>query len=264
MRDLKVKIIQASLVWENIEQNLKNFDLEIAQIQEPSDLIVLPEMFSTGFTMNVHRCAETEEGEAVKWMKEKAGENNCVVAGSLLIKDNNKFFNRFFWMKPDGNYETYDKRHLFRMSEEHLTMSAGMNRIIAELNNWKFNLQICYDLRFPVWSKNNFKAGLYDYDVLIYVANWPEVRSHAYKSLLKARAIENQSYVIWANRVGMDNKQIFHSGDSMVIDPYGKIIAQAEAGKEERLSAILSGQLLEDFRTKFRLGDDWDHFVVEH
>ena len=263
MQDLKINIVQSDLVWEDIGQNLKNFDQKIAQISESTDIIVLPEMFSTGFTMNVNKCAETEDGSAVKWMRDTSKEKKCVIAGSLLIKDNDKFYNRFFWMKPDGNYETYDKRHLFGMSDEHLTISAGVQRKIVELNNWKFNLQICYDLRFPIWSKNNYAAGQYAYDVLIYVANWPEVRSFAYQSLLVARAIENQSFVIWVNRVGRDNNQIYHSGDSMVIGPNGSILNQASPGKEESREVTLNWQLLRDFRNKFRFGQDWDHFTIQ-
>ncbi len=263
MQDLKIDIIQSDLIWEDIGQNLKNFDRKIAQVSEATDVIILPEMFSTGFTLNVNKCAETEDGIAVKWLKRKAMEKKCVLAGSLLITDKGKFYNRFFWMKPDGNYETYVKRHLYRMGDEHLTMSAGVERKIVELKNWKFNLQICYDLRFPVWSKNNYTAGHHAYDALIYVANWPEVRNYAYKSLLVARAIENQSFVIWVNRVGNDNNQFFHSGDSMVVDPFGKIIAQAGSGKEENHSVVLSGQLLENFRAKFKVGLDWDNFSVQ-
>ncbi|NOX46472.1 MAG: amidohydrolase [Chlorobi bacterium] len=261
--DLKATLIQSNLVWENIEANLKNFDLKIANIDNSPDLIVLPEMFATGFTMNVDKCAENEDGKVVSWLMEKAKQKNCVITGSVLIEDEGKYFNRMFWMKPDSSYETYNKRHLFRMGNEHKTMSAGKERKIVELNGWKINLQICYDLRFPVWSKNNFRDGKYGYDALLYIANWPEIRSHAYKSLLKARAIENQSYVIWVNRVGKDGKDIFHSGDTMIVDPYGEIIVQAKAGKEQPLTGFLSKQKLEDFRKKFTVGMDWDGFDVQ-
>jgi predicted amidohydrolase len=179
-----------------------------------------------------------------------------------LIEDGGKYFNRMFWVKPDGFYETYDKRHLFRMGNEHKTMSAGAERKIVELKGWKINMQICYDLRFPVWSKNNFEDGKYEYDALLYIANWPEIRSLAYKSLLTARAIENQSYVIWVNRVGKDGNNIYHTGDTMILDPYGEIIYQIEAGKEQRISGTLSKQKLEDFRKKFTVGMDWDGFDV--
>ena len=262
MADLKTTLVQSNLIWEDIEANLKNFDRKIANIANSPDLIVLPEMFATGFTINVGKCAEKEDGQIVSWLREKAKQKNCVIAGSVLIEDEERYFNRMFWARPDGTYETYDKRHLFRMGNEHMTMSAGNERKIVDLNGWKINLQICYDLRFPVWSKNNFKDGEYEYDALLYIANWPEVRSQAYKSLLVARAIENQCYVIWENRVGKDGNNIFHSGDSMIVDPYGEIIYRAEAGKEQNISGILSKQKLEDFRKKFRLGMDWDEFAI--
>ena len=167
-----------------------------------------------------------------------------------------------FWVRPNGSYEFYNKRHLFSMANEQHRISQGKDKKITNLKDWNFNLHICYDLRFPVWSKNNLTNGTFDYDVLLYVANWPEVRSNAYKALLIARAIENQCYVIWVNRVGYDNNRVFHSGDSMVIDPSGKIIAKAEPGKEEILSCTLSGTFLVDFRDKFRFSSDWDRFTI--
>jgi len=258
MVDLKITLIQSEIVWENIEQNLENFDKRLVNITGQTNLIVLPEMFSTGFTMNVKQCAEKEDGKAVTWLKKQAENKNCVMAGSVLTEDKGEYFNRMFWVKPDGTFETYDKRHLFRMGNEHKTMSQGSERKIVKLNGWKINLQICYDLRFPVWSKNNYKDGSYEYDVLLYIANWPQVRNHAYKSLLTARAIENQAYVIWVNRIGNDNNKIYHSGDSMIVDPNGKIIYQADAGKEQSLTGILSKHRLDDLRNKFAVGMDWD------
>ena len=263
MNDLKVSLIQSDIAWENPDKNLENFGKKLEQITDTPDLIVLPEMFSTGFTMNVDKCAEEENGKVVSWLKEQAQRKNCVIAGSVLFEEDGQYFNRMFWIKPDGTYEIYDKRHLFRMGNEHKTMSQGTDRKIVELNGWKINLQICYDLRFPVWSKNNYKDGVYEYDVLLYISNWPEVRSHAYKSLIKARAIENQCYVIWVNRVGKAGNNVFHSGDTMIADPYGEIISLAEAGKEQTITGILSKQKLEDFRKKFTVGMDWDGFTIE-
>ncbi|OQX72441.1 MAG: nitrilase family protein, partial [Bacteroidetes bacterium 4484_249] len=163
MIDLKVVLIQSDIVWENTEQNLKNFEKKLADVSAQPDLIVLPEMFGTGFTMNVKKCAEKENGKIVSWLKQQAKTKNCVIAGSVLIEDMGKYFNSMFWMKPDGTYDVYKKRHLFRMGNEHKTMSQGTERKIVELNGWRINLQICYDLRFPVWSKNNFKVGNYEY-----------------------------------------------------------------------------------------------------
>lgn len=262
MTDLKISLIQSDIAWENPDKNFESFGKKLEQITDIPDLIVLPEMFSTGFTMNVDKCAEKESGQVITWLKEKAMNRNCVIAGSVLIEEDGQYFNRMFWMKPDGTYETYNKRHLFRMGNEDKTMSPGKEREIVELNDWKINLQICYDLRFPVWSKNNFKDGVYEYDILLYTANWPEVRSIAYKSLIKARAIENQCYVIWVNRVGHDGNNIYHSGDSMIADPYGEIISLADAGKEQTITGVLSKQKLEDFRKKFTVGMDWDGFDV--
>lgn len=262
MQDLKISLIQSDIEWENISQNLKNFDGLIDKAYSGCDLIVLPEMFSTGFTMNVEKCAQTINGPAVQWMKEKAEEKNAVISGSVLINDNDKFYNRMIWMKPDGSAESYNKRHLFRMGKEHETMSQGLSPKIVELHGWKFNLQICYDLRFPVWSKNRYSNNHHDYDVLIYVANWPEIRSFAYRSLLVARAIENQAFVIWVNRIGKDGYGVNHSGDSMIIDPAGKIIKESEPYVNDILSIDLLYEDLLETRSKFKVGLDWDEYKV--
>jgi predicted amidohydrolase len=263
MQDLKVVLVQTDIVWENISANLENFERKIEAVSPETDLILLPEMFTTGFTMNTEQYAETEDGAGLSWMDKTAGKLNAVLAGSLLIRDHNRFYNRFFWVRPGGNVDFYDKRHLFTMAGEQLKITGGKEQKVVSLNDWNFGLQVCYDLRFPVWSKNNFSNGKFGYDVLIYVANWPEIRNHAYKSLVVSRAIENQCYVIWVNRVGYDNNRILHSGDSMVVDPSGKIIAQAGPGNEETLSVTLSGTALVDFRDKFRFSADWDKFTIQ-
>jgi len=263
MQNLKTTIIQSDIVWEDIDQNLDHYENKLNQIVDTPDLIVLPEMFNTGFTMNIEKCAELENGKTISWLQKKASEKNCVIAGSLLVNEAGKYYNRLFWVSPDGNYETYDKRHLFRMGLEHHTMSQGLYKKVVQLNDWKINLQICYDLRFPAWSKNNYDNDQYDYDVLLYIANWPKVRSFAYKSLLLARAIENQSFVIWVNRVGNDGNGVYHSGDSMVIDPTGKVLAKASPGAEEILSLEFSRLHLNDLRDKFKVGLDWDKFHID-
>jgi len=262
MQNLKISLIQSDIEWEDIYQNIKNFDGLIDKFDKDRDLIVLPEMFSTGFTMNVEKCAQTIDGPAVQWMKKKAEEKNAVISGSVLINDNDKFYNRMIWMKPDGSSEIYDKRHLFRMGKEHEIMSQGLSPKIVELHGWKFNLQICYDLRFPVWSKNRFRNNIHDYDVLIYVANWPEIRSFAYRSLLVARAIENQAFVIWVNRIGEDGNGIAHSGNTMIIDPAGKIIKESQACENDILSIDLLYEDLLEIRSKFKVGLDWDEYNV--
>ncbi|MEZ5084369.1 MAG: amidohydrolase [Bacteroidales bacterium] len=263
MQDLTISLIQADLFWEDPDRNLSKFDRILGNIDPNSDLVVLPEMFNTGFTMNVQKCAETEKGKSIIWLRNKAKELNCVISGSLLIEEKNKFYNRLFWMRPDGSFEFYNKRHLFRMSNEHLTMTGGKEIKIVGLKGWKINLQVCYDLRFPVWSKNALTDGIHAYDILLYVANWPEIRKQAYEKLLHARAIENQAYVVWVNRVGKDGNNIVHSGDSSVIDPYGNVLKKALPMKEEILTAKLSWEVLSDFRKKFQVGLDWDDFRIE-
>ncbi|MCD4736482.1 MAG: nitrilase family protein [Bacteroidales bacterium] len=262
MQDLKIVLVQTDIVWEDPEKNIIKLNGLLAQIPGDTDIIILPEMFQTGFTMNVEDASETTDGPSILWMKEKADELNTIITGSILTQVNGLYFNRMYWIGPEKPVVTYDKRHLFRMGMEHHVMSAGENTTITKYQDWKFNLQICYDLRFPVWSKNTFNDGNYKYDTLIYVANWPETRRDAYLSLLKARAIENQCYVIWVNRVGEDGSGIVYSGDSMVIDPGGKIIGQAKRAEEEMVFVGLSYSALVECRGNFRVGEDWDAFEV--
>lgn len=260
MNDLKISIIQSDLHWENKEENLKMFSQKMASISEPTDLIVLPEMFTTGFSMRPELLAEPMSGNAVSWMKEKAKEKNCVITGSFICEDNGKHFNRLVWMNADGTYSVYDKRHLFRMGDEDNHYGHGQKKIIVELKGWKICPLICYDLRFPVWARNT-KENLYD--ALIYVANWPERRSHPWKSLLVARAIENQSYTIGVNRVGNDGNDIYHSGDSVALNFKGEIIRKIESGKEVIETINLKYSDLEDFRKMFPVMLDADDFEIK-
>ena len=262
MQDLKVTVIQSDLIWENAEINIENFNKKIDAINDITDLIILPEMFNTGFSINPENCAEDENGKSVKWLESKAREMNCVITGSVLINDKGKFYNRLFWMPPDGNYLQYDKRHLFRMSDEYKIFSGGKDKIIASLKAWKILPLICYDLRFPVWSKNNFIEEQYDYDIVIYIANWPEARSSVWKSLLVARAIENQAYAIGVNRIGNDGHGTSHSGDTMIVDPKGHIICSFDPHKELIQTVVLSYNDLDTFRKKFPVGLDWDQFKI--
>lgn len=264
MKDLKVAIIQSDLIWENPEKNLKRFDEKIDSILEQPNLILLPEMFNTAFSINPDKCAETINGYTFNWLKNKAEKSDSVIAGSLLISENNKYYNRLFWMQPNGEYLYYDKRHLFRMSDEFKIFNKGDKRSIVELNGWKINLNICYDLRFPVWSRNTFKDGIYEYDILINLANWPESRSIIWQTLLKARAIENQSYVIGVNRIGRDGFDTPHSGDSMIVDPLGNLLVQATPNEEAVITQTLSYDLITDFRKKFTVGYDWDLFEIKN
>jgi predicted amidohydrolase len=262
MQDLNVAVIQAELEWENCEVNLNRFDELLKQLHANIDLLVLPEMFSTGFSINPRKIAEKPDGRAFSWMREKAVSLNCAVTGSILIDESGNYFNRLFWISPDGTFETYDKRHLFRMGREFQIVTAGKNRNIVEFKGWKILPLICYDLRFPVWSKNRYQDNNYEYDLLIYVANWPVPRSFAWQQLLIARAIENQSYCIGANRVGRDGKNIAHSGDSVILDFHGNILTKAETNKVQIIYGTLSPEPLQQFRNEFTVGADWDNFTI--
>ncbi len=264
MNDLKITIIQSDLHWENPLANLNNFDTKIDNVSEKADIIVLPEMFNTAFSINPAKCAETMDGPTVKWLQHKAKEKNCIIVGSILIDDNGAFYNRMVWMQPDGSYSTYDKRHLFRMSDEYKLFNGGNSRTVVEYKEWKINLNICYDLRFPVWGRNTYKDGEYEYDLMIYVANWPESRSYIWQTLLKARAIENQSYIIGVNRVGVDGFETSYSGDSMFVDPIGNVLLQASTSEEGIYTLQLSKASLHEFRNKFTVGLDWDEFEVKY
>ncbi|MCB2221316.1 MAG: nitrilase family protein [Bacteroidetes bacterium] len=262
MQDLNIILVQTSIHWEKPHDNRIMFDQKLRTIDSFPDLIVFPEMFNTGFTMKASRFCEPAEGPTFHWIQEKAAEYKCVIAGSILTEDGGHYFNRMYWVRPDGRFDFYDKRHLFRMGNEHKTMTQGNHQKIVEFKGWKICLQICYDLRFPVWSRNRYKDGIYAYDLLIYVANWPAMRRNAYLSLLKARAIENQSCVLWVNRVGKDGHGVDHSGDTMGIDAYGNTVAVARPDHEQLLTLTLAGSELLNFRDKFRVGLDWDDFRV--
>ncbi len=269
MQDLKITIIQSNLHWENIEANLKMFSKKISSIKEKTDLIVLPEMFNTGFTMNNKPLAEKMNGRTVEWMKQMAKEKNCVVTGSIMVEDKKKYYNRLIWMLPNGKFKTYDKRHLFRYAGEEKYYSAGKKKLIVELNGWNICPMVCYDLRFPVWIRNRLTPNPSPrgegqrgaaYDVLIFVANWPERRNYPREALLLARAIENQSYVIGVNRVGKDGGDINHSGDSVFINPQGEVISKAKPNEEAIMTVELSYSALEEWRKKFPAWMDADKF----
>jgi omega-amidase len=255
---LKVTIIQTSLKWEAIEENLEKFENKIKCIDNKTDIIVLPEMFSTGFSMNPAKLAQQMEGEAVFWMKEMAKQCNAVIIGSLIIEENLKYFNRLLVVFPDGLIQYYDKKHLFAMAGENSAYSAGNEKLIFNYKGWKICPLICYDLRFPVWIRNKN-----DYEVLIFVANWPEKRSNHWKILLQARAIENQSYVVGVNRIGEDGNKYIYSGDSCVIDPMGKKISTTEAYKENIETIALSHEQLINTRKLLPFYLDSDQFHID-
>lgn len=254
---LKITIFQAYIFWENIPKNLDNLSLRISSLREKTDLIVLPEMFNTGFTTNVEKCAEPMGGATMMWMYANAQQYNCVVCGSLIIKEDEKYYNRFIWMNPDGTYVQYDKRHLFAMAKEDQYFTRGNKRVIVQLKGWKICPMICYDLRFPVWSKNQNAA----YDLLIYVANWPDKRSAHWRSLIPARAIENQAFVVGVNRVGHDGNEQYYMGGSMCISPSGSVVYYKPEYEDLYTFTIYPKDLEED-RTNLPFLQDSDDFSL--
>ena len=262
MSTLTITTIQSNLIWEEKSANLRLLEQKIINIEEKTEIVVLPEMFSTGFSMKPEMLAETMDGETVEWMKRVSRENSIVLTGSIMIKEDGNYFNRLIWMLPNGQYGHYDKRHLFAFGEEDKHYSPGSKRLIASVKGWKINLLVCYDLRFPVWARQKKSEAGAEYDVLIYVANWPERRSHAWKTLLCARAIENQCYVVGVNRVGTDAKNILYSGNSLVIDPLGQVLYHM-ADDEDVNTITLQKEMLEDVRSKFPFWKDADRFNIE-
>lgn len=262
MQDLTISLVQVDVAWEDITQNLLRFDACLEPLAGKQDLIVLPEMFNTGFTVHPEKFAETPGGPASQWMSKKAAELDSVVCGSLIIKESGYYYNRMIWMRPDGSFESYDKRHLFRMANEHLKFKPGKKRLILDLKGWKIFPLICYDLRFPVWAKNTYKTGVYEYDVLVYLANWPEIRNLAWKIFLQARALENLSYVAGVNRIGQDGTGKIYSGDTRLVDCKGQVVQELPEYQEGILHCVLSGEELCDARNKFNVGLDWDKFTI--
>ncbi len=235
---------------------------KIASIKEKAEVVVLPEMFSTGFSMKPKELAETMDGETLQWMKRVAAERKIILTGSVIIEEEGNYYNRLIWMLPNGQYGVYDKRHRFAYAEEDKHYTAGNKRLIASVKGWKINLLICYDLRFPVWARQQAQPGEMEYDLLIYVANWPERRAQAWKTLLQARAIENQSYVVGVNRVGDDGNDIHYSGESMVIDPLGEIL-YTKKDAEDIFTIELDKKHLDTVREKFPFWKDADDFTIQ-
>jgi len=261
MSALLITTIQTNLHWEDKTANLQMLEEKISSISIKTEVVVLPEMFSTGFSMKPEELAETMEGETVQWMKRTAAAKKIVLTGSLIIKEGNNYYNRLIWMLPNGQYGVYDKRHRFAFAGEDNHYTAGTKRLIASVKGWKINLQVCYDLRFPVWARQQSQPEGPEYDVLIYVANWPERRSLAWKTLLQARAIENQCYVIGVNRVGNDGNNIYHSGDSMIIDPMGEVL-YTKKDEEDVFTIQLEKKQLDNIREKLPFLKDADGFMI--
>jgi omega-amidase len=261
MSSLTVTLIQSNLFWEDKAANLSMLEDKIKSIGQPAELVVLPEMFSTGFSMRPKQLAETMQGDTIAWMTRVAAEQKVLLAGSVIIEEGGSYYNRLVWMLPNGQYGYYDKRHRFAYAGEDAHYTAGNRRVVAQVNGWRVNLQVCYDLRFPVWARQQVQDGQPEYDLLLYVANWPQRRSHAWQTLLQARAIENQCYVVGVNRVGNDGNGVYHSGNSMVVDPLGQTLYHRE-DKEDVFTTVLQKQALEEVRNQFPFWKDGDAFAL--
>jgi predicted amidohydrolase len=257
MQDLTITLIQTDISWENPSANRKMISEKIDRISSPTDIIILPEMFTTGFTMQAEKYAESMQGESIAWMREQAQKKSCSLVGSLIIREEGHCYNRLVFVSPEGNFHFYDKRHLFRMAGEEKVYTCGNKKIILPFKGWNISFFICYDLRFPAWNRNLHKG----YDLAIYIANWPEKRSHHWKALLLARAIENHSYIAGVNRVGRDGNEITYSGDSTVIDPMGKILWE-KSHHQCIETIILKKKILEIHRENFPVWMDEDHFEM--
>ena len=254
---LHITLVQPDIVWEDKSANLQQYEHMIAGIKGDKHIVVLPEMFSTGFSMDAERMAEPMNGPTVTWMATMAVKHRCIITGSLIISEEGNYYNRMLWVQPDGSIGCYDKRHLFAYAGEDKHYTSGEKRLIAQVNGWRINVMVCYDLRFPVWARNQGE----EYDVLLYVANWPEPRSLAWQTLLQARAIENQCYVAGINRVGTDGKGFKYAGESSVFGPLGETIWQA--GNEVICKTVTADkETLIKVRSTFPFLNDADKFLL--
>ena len=257
MKNLNIAVLQVDLSWENPTKNLQIFSEKIEQIQEDVDLIVLPEMFSTGFSMNAENLAEPADGATFQWMQQIAQNKDAAVTGSVIIEEEQNYYNRLFFVFPDGSFKKYDKRHTFTLAKEDQTYTAGTNRLIVEYKGWRICPLICYDLRFPVWARNTE-----DYDLLIYVANWPETRIHAWDILLQARAIENMSFCVGVNRTGPDGNEYQYNGHTAVYDCLGKSLFNNNREIEFTEVVTLESAHLKETRQKLKFLQDRDKFSL--
>lgn len=267
VQDLKITLVQTSLEWENKEANLSHIESLLSAEKPETNLIILPEMFSTGFSMNTTKLAETSSGRTLNWMCELAATHKSVVTGSFITEVSGKYYNRLYWVRENGDIDTYDKRHLFSFANEEKYYSAGDTRIIVDLNGWRICPLICYDLRFPVWSRNADESDFtqpHVYDLLIYVANWPEAREKPWSNLLEARAHENQVYVAGVNRIGKDGNGINHSGASAIYSPKGDKISKTALHQQSVETVTLSFEELTNFRDKFTVWKDKDAFTLRN
>ena len=258
MSDLTVSFVQTALHWHDAAANRAALDQHLAQLTGPTDLIVLPEMFTTGFSMEARTQAETMASPTVAWLREKAAAHNAVVTGSVIIEENGAYFNRLLWVRPDGRLSYYDKRHLFTLAGEQHTYTPGQTRLVEEWLGWRICPLVCYDLRFPVWSRNQ---PFEPYDLVLYVANWPAVRRTAWTTLLRARAIENVACALGVNRIGQDALGHDYSGDSALLDAKGNYLVEANSQPGVFTHTLLRTEL-DDFRSKFAALNDGDVFEL--
>lgn len=263
MRDLRVSLVQAATHWHDPQANMRMYGERIEPLAGSTDVIVLPETLLSGFTREASANAEGMDGQGVAWMREMARRADAAVTGSLVIAENGAIYNRLIWATPEGGLQWYDKRHLFRMAGEHKRYAGGDRRLIVEWRDWRICPLVCYDLRFPVWCRNREAAqGVLDYDLLLFVANWPRARRHAWRSLLVARAIENLSWVVGVNRIGRDGNDVPYVGDSLVIDPLGEIVVDL-TDRDESITRALSAAQLNEHRERFPAHLDADRFSID-
>lgn len=253
---LHITCVQLDILWESVEANLSKIDVLLTGIK--TDLIVLPEMFSTGFSMNPNKCAELMDGKSIAWMKSKSAEMDCAIMGTLAIQVADKFYNRLIFVYPSGEMNYYDKRHLFTLTDEDKIYTPGQSKLIVNYKGWRICPLICYDLRFPVWSRN-----IEEFDLLIYMANWPKPRVSAWDTLLKARSIENMCYTIGVNRVGFDGNDYEYIGHSQCIDMLGAFVSEPKQEGEQVLQFVLDKKKLIETKNKFQFLNDKDSFSIE-
>lgn len=262
METLRIAMFQPDIFWKNAGSNKKMFDDLFSKIRGQADVFVLPEMFTTGFVPDPSSVAEAPDGSTFQWMKQCAVTNGCAIAGSVVFFENGKYYNRLIWMNPDGTHFTYDKRHLFSLGNENAEYSQGEKNIVIDYEGWKIRPLICYDLRFPVWARNKFSEGTYEYDILLFSANWPASRRFHWRQLLMARAIENQCYAIGVNRRGRDGNGWHYAGGSTLATPDGRWDPESEDADSDVIIVELNKTALEQYRKTFPFAQDWDKFEL--
>lgn len=264
MQPLRISLVQGATHWHAAAANRAYYGDLVRSLQGGSDLVVLPETFLSGFTNDTLGNAETMDGEGLRWLRDLARESGTTITGSLVMREDDRCVNRLIWMRPDGSLAQYDKRHLFRMAKEHERYASGSERLIVELNGWRIRAEVCYDLRFPVWLRNRYDrdANRFDYDLLVVVANWPAARRHAWRTLLRARAIENLSYCVGVNRVGVDGNELHYAGDSAALDFLGQPLVELGA-QEQVVTVTLDPAALTAHRERFPAWMDADEFVIQ-